>query len=207
MGNTRKIIAAVLAVFVALAISGCGSKKLAVAASFPDVGEVATRNIGDTLLIQGYLTTVPSLIISEKQQLGDFQIRAGTYPMTSDNKEGKYFEAAFGKDGPEEVQLRAADGKFCIEKACTDLAHSMGRVAISADEKSFQQSLLYNGKIGNKVTLSYREFVNGTARPAFTNEVSYDLNDSNIIGYKGARLEVIRATNTDITFKVLSVFN
>ena len=41
----------------------------------------------------------------------------------------------------------------------------------------------------------------------FTNEVSYDLGESKVIGYKGARLEVISATNTNITFKVVSDFD
>ena len=45
------------------------------------------------------------------------------------------------------------------------------------------------------------------ARPAFANSVEYDLNDSKIIGYKGARLEVISADNQSIKYKVLQNFN
>mgnify|MGYP001043013533 CR=1 FL=1 len=53
----------------------------------------------------------------------------------------------------------------------------------------------------------YREYINDMARPAFNQELQYDLNESNIIGFKGLRIEVILATNTKIEYKVLSSFN
>jgi hypothetical protein len=37
--------------------------------------------------------------------------------------------------------------------------------------------------------------------------VEYDLSESKIIGYAGARLEVIKATNTGIEYKVIKNFN
>jgi hypothetical protein len=33
------------------------------------------------------------------------------------------------------------------------------------------------------------------ARPAFNNDVEYDLSESKLIGYKGAQFEVIEASN------------
>lgn len=74
------------------------------------------------------------------------------------------------------------------------------------EKNQFQQELLYNGKIGNRVALGYREFSGDLARPAFSNEVSYDLSESTTLGYKGARIEVIKATNTEITYKLVSGF-
>jgi hypothetical protein len=59
---------------------------------------------------------------------------------------------------------------------------------------------------GNRIKFAYREFNNNVARPAFSNEVEYDLTVSREIGYKGARLEVINSSNTDITYKVLQGF-
>ena len=72
---------------------------------------------------------------------------------------------------------------------------------------SFQQTLIYSGKSDTKIFVGYREFSNNIARPAFNNNVSYDLSESNIIGYKGAKVEVIKATNQFIEYKVLSNFN
>lgn len=75
-----------------------------------------------------------------------------------------------------------------------------------ASANHFQQTLIYSGKIGNRITIGYRESSGSMARPAFSNDVSYDLSESRIVGYKGARLEVIDATNTEITYKVLNGF-
>lgn len=71
----------------------------------------------------------------------------------------------------------------------------------------FQQTLIYSGRVGDKIRISYREFANSLARDAFTNEAEYDLSASNIIAYKGARLEVIEADNEKIRFRVISNFN
>jgi hypothetical protein len=51
----------------------------------------------------------------------------------------------------------------------------------------------------------YREFKNSFARPAFTQELKYDLSQDRVIGYQGARFEVLNAGNTEITYKVLSL--
>lgn len=42
-------------------------------------------------------------------------------------------------------------------------------------------------------------------RPAFTQDIEYELNKNNttIIGFKGLRIEVIKATNLDITYKII----
>jgi len=61
--------------------------------------------------------------------------------------------------------------------------------------------------VGNKLKISYREFNNNMARAAFNTDVEYDLSESAIIGYAGARIEVIDATNTDIKYKIIKNFN
>jgi len=70
----------------------------------------------------------------------------------------------------------------------------------------FKQEFIYNGKVGNGIKFVYREFADDFARPAFTQELQYDLSESKIIGFRGLRLEVLKATNTDIDFKVISYF-
>ena len=40
------------------------------------------------------------------------------------------------------------------------------------------------------------------ARPAFSQELRYDLKDGDEIGYKGARFKVIKANNVSIKYKV-----
>ncbi len=76
----------------------------------------------------------------------------------------------------------------------------------SVDENEFQQTLIYNGMVGKKINVAYREFSNKMARAAFSNDVEYDLSQSKIIGYKGAKIEVLNATNENITYRVISNF-
>jgi len=71
----------------------------------------------------------------------------------------------------------------------------------------FTQEFIYSGKIGTTIKFLYREYTNDLARPAFTQELQYDLNESKIIGCKGLRIEVIKATNLDLEYKVINYFH
>lgn len=70
-------------------------------------------------------------------------------------------------------------------------------------EENFRRELIYTGISKNVITIIYREFKNDMARPAFTQELKYDLSEGRDIGYKGARFQIIGATNTGITYRVL----
>lgn len=72
---------------------------------------------------------------------------------------------------------------------------------------SFRQQLIYNGRVDNNVRFIYREFSNDMARGSFTQEIQYDFSESKTIGFKGVRIEIINASNTQIEYKVQSHFN
>jgi hypothetical protein len=76
----------------------------------------------------------------------------------------------------------------------------------AVDRPSFTQELIYNGRIGANVRFLYREFSNDHIRGPFSQEVQYDMSDGQTIGFKGARIEIIEATNTFIEYKLLSNF-
>jgi hypothetical protein len=66
----------------------------------------------------------------------------------------------------------------------------------------FRRELVYSGVSGSAVRLTYREFSDGVARPAFTEDLSYDLSAGKEIGYKGARLRILKADNTGIRYEL-----
>ena len=68
------------------------------------------------------------------------------------------------------------------------------------------QEFVYNGRVGDAVKFIYREYKNNYARPAFSQEVQYDLSQSDEIGFQNLRMKVINATNTSITYIVLRNF-
>ena len=73
--------------------------------------------------------------------------------------------------------------------------------------KCLKQEFIYNGISNNSTKFIYREYINNLARPAFNQEIQYDLNESKTIGFKGLRIEILNATNSNIKYKILSDFN
>jgi hypothetical protein len=80
---------------------------------------------------------------------------------------------------------------------------------VNYNEDSFKYQALYQGKVGNKIKISFREFKDDMARPAFTQDIEYELegNKPTTIGFKGLRIEVIKATNLNITYSVIKDYN
>ena len=72
---------------------------------------------------------------------------------------------------------------------------------------SYRRELIYSGISQGTVTLSYREFLHDMARPAFTQELRYDLKEGNEIGFKGSRFKVLNANNLGIRFAVIKPLN
>lgn len=113
---------------------------------------------------------------------------------------------------PAKLLLVSKSNQLCVvsvsnSKYCEDTANFKIKEVTTENKNSFQQTLIYNGKIGNKINIGYREFSGDFARPAFTNNVEYDLSESKQIVYKGALIDVINASNQSITYKVIKNFN
>ena len=73
-----------------------------------------------------------------------------------------------------------------------------------ATDDSFKEELIYTGRSGNTIHISYREYKKDFARPAFYHELTYDLGQSDIIYFRDYRIRVLNATNAYIRFLVLS---
>ncbi len=67
-----------------------------------------------------------------------------------------------------------------------------------------RKELLYSGRTGNTIEVSYREFRGGLAAPAFFQSVKYDLSQSSVIRFQRFVIEVVKADNQSITYKVIS---
>jgi len=78
--------------------------------------------------------------------------------------------------------------------------------AAVVNEPSIKQEFIYNGRSGDTLKFLYREFSNDSLRTPFSQEAQYDLKDSPMIGFKGVRIEVLKATNTTLTYRVLTNF-
>lgn len=67
---------------------------------------------------------------------------------------------------------------------------------------NFHVEVLYQGISKGEIKISYREFMNDMARPAFNQDLSYELNPKGetAIGFKGMRLRVLKADSQSIEY-------
>ena len=70
-------------------------------------------------------------------------------------------------------------------------------------DDSFREELVYRGRSGDIIRLSYREFRRDITRPDFSQELTYDLSSSDIIFFKRYRIRVLDANTEYIRFIVL----
>ncbi len=73
---------------------------------------------------------------------------------------------------------------------------------VSADY--VRKELIYGGVSGTTIEISYREYRGGFAAPAFFQSLKYDLKDSKIITFQNFRFDVLGATNSGMTARLLS---
>jgi hypothetical protein len=222
-----------IGVFIALAISvvfsltGCAVPKnnyqnRSESVSEPPIGSISTSQVGDVLLRQGKFTEHAAIYVPTRiSPVWAYTLYPGTYLKQGNDDIGEYFYPG----GPDAGRIEKAaiadpwisvlvkkDRSLCIVtafnvSACGAPGGYEHRSVPVQTQDSFQQTLIYNGKVGNKLNIAYREFSANHARPAFNNSVEYDLTESNIVGYKGAQIEVIEATNRHIKYKVIRNFN
>jgi len=189
--------------------------------SRPNIGEVVTVGVGEQMLYQGNASEDDVLDIANPIKVNLYSLPAGQYAKTGSNEKGNYFSpitktgALVGKSffaDPVQVLMVSKENKLCVvtvfnASSCSKDAEFKVKKVTSLRDNTFQQTLIYSGKIGNKINVGYREFSGNLARPAFNNDVEYDLSESRQIGYKGALLEILDANNQSIKYKVLRNFN
>ena len=195
------------------------------AISEPPLDSINTISVGDIMLRQGEYTEHEALMVSQTISAGVYSIQPGSYLKTGEKdgieyyypggpKPGKVEKPAFADQWSSVILKKSDQIRICVLTVfgtaittCNN-SRSFKKTTVSDNQTdSFQQTLIYSGKVGNKINIAYREFSNNIARPAFNNNVEYDLSESKTIAYKGSQLEILEATNQSIKFKVIKNFN
>jgi hypothetical protein len=198
---------------------------------YPSVGEVRTVEVGESLVGKDKQTTIPAIDIEQAiehptENIGTkftITILPGRYVESGKDAFGKYYEAKAGKFLANGVALASkfkagvyvsdSDSKntefYAVSEGGNPLSYPKNAIPFTKsihqtrDELSFKKELVYTGISQNVVTILYREFKDDMARPAFSQDLKYDLSESKIVGYRGARFEIIKATNQGLTYKTL----
>ncbi|MFA6628829.1 MAG: hypothetical protein WCS55_03585 [Sulfuricurvum sp.] len=80
-------------------------------------------------------------------------------------------------------------------------------VLLNVSTKGLKKELLYNGSYKGELKIQYREYLNDFARPAFYQDVSYELHaGDNEVYIKGVNLLFFGNEKNQIHYKVLSGF-
>ncbi|MHA1280469.1 MAG: hypothetical protein ACTSQ8_25160 [Candidatus Helarchaeota archaeon] len=212
----------IVTLLLLLAITGCttvrynGTDIFVKQVDYPEVGKVITVYVGDHLIQKGTISEEDVLIVHKTIDGVAYDIPAKKYPQIGFDEKQDFYSAVGVVKGAlfDPVQALALGKKensaLCVitvfgGRACYQGVYERKK-QLSERGNSFQQTLIYNGRVGNKINIGYREFSNNTARPAFNNNVEYDLSSSTTIGYKGALIEVIKADNSSITYKLIRNF-
>lgn len=197
----------------------------------PEINKVLTAEIGESLIAEGIKYTEPALEVTAPfntytSNAGrDFgmSVSPGKFTIKGTDADGKFYQSVtseiqinstparnlnFGvyvtNNEPKraEVYLLADDGRP-LNYPASDLKYKE-YIDLSTTSTAFRKELVYTGVSKNVISIVYREFSDNIARPAFTQELKYDLGEGKVFGFKGARFEVIKATNTGLTYKAVS---
>lgn len=208
-------------------LSGCtslmnnGGGVETVAIDYPSIGIENTVYVGDEMLAKGSKTTVDAIDLKKITSvglLGSYTFYPGIY-MQVGHDGNKIFYSPKDLNMVKKSILADPYGGMYVDHrtkeicgvsvfggtVCSNAEYDVVKYT-STEMLSFQQTLLYSGRVGSKINIGYREFSNNKARAAFSNDVEYDLNESNVIGYKGSLLEILNATNQSVTYKVIRNF-
>lgn len=215
--------------FIMTALTGCAVPKYnyaprSVDISEPPIGSISIVRIGDTMLRQGKYREHDAIYLRAAREISfAYTLHAGYYLKDGEDESAEFYSPSRGENGGRIEKALMADpwksvmAKKSTPELCVVTVFNATSCNIVQDlertkrpvlaEDTFQQTLIYSGRVGNKINIGYREYSNSLARPAFNNNVEYDLNDSKVIAYKGAEMEVLEATNQHIKFRLIRNFN
>lgn len=220
-----------VAVISTLFVTGCATPSYeytpnVMNISRPPLGSVSTIGVGEQMLEQGQFIERAALQLDREIKIGALGAytftpghfvkvggtgSTGFYNVSSNRGSGRV-EKSILADPFQVIEYNKDTRQICGVtvfnlKSCVNVPDARLITVNAVDDRAFQQTLIYSGRVGNKINIGYREFSGDVARPAFNNDVEYDLSESKFIGYRGAELEVIEATNRSITYRVIRNFN
>lgn len=196
----------------------------------PKIGEVSKREVGESLLRKGVATTTSNATVTLLEEasssidlghrlyaasgtsrplqfgsvnklkmiclstggVGSVATGAATGCLVDTKSDGQFDQSMFA--GRDRYFPLAAPARYKVEKLKNTIENA-------AD---FHVEVLFQGVSKGEVKISYREFKGGIARPAFTQDVSYEIEKDGtaMIAFKGMRIKVLKANGQEITYVV-----
>jgi len=221
----KKALLALSAVFILAGCTTTPSRRIEpeiIDISDPKIGVETTRTIGETLVSEG--SRIEAYGLEMLSPALDGCVSKGLYRQTESSAEFDRFDpitstgAAMKTVNNSECFLAYSKRLKSLQRAVYNdfgMIYYLGDIPqanyqykkFTVDNKSsFQKTLIFTGKDKDILRFTYREFADDYARPAFSVDVVYDLSESKIVQYQKLKMEVLNATSTQITYKLISNF-
>ena len=200
---------------IGLIFIGCGKRAMPSTIYKPNFNTVVVAEVGDNLFtkISAYFKHKKYVrLVNEEDnlkynirdighafdKLGDTEcaLYNGINSLLDYNCDGYFTHTRYDNPLEKPVKYKVFDAPISTARLTQD---------------SFMYDVLYQGKIGNKLKITFRQFFRSNKgafiiRDSFTQTIQYELDSQGeaMIGFKGLRIKVLKATNSEITYKVLS---
>ena len=194
----------------------------------PEIGVTSKASLGQNMISQAYGWLVDCITPKETKtivirglQLVEAEIKSNiricgeagggnsfvpTYKLTSNDtintRYGNVLVEVKNEDETSELCMAYNLG-VCVTYAESKLERSK---AFKTKADSLQQSITYMGRDGGILKFLYVESKNDIQRPEFNRDFLVDLTETPILSVKGAQVEIIEATDTDIKYRVIKYF-
>ncbi len=183
------------------------------------LNETRSANVGEAMIKVGHnlkeeMYFAPLVDISERLGKEEFYVPIEPpYEGIYDQKDGSYFIIL---DRHELFSVKVtAKGNVVSKQKYFDfdekLFEPQPRYFGIVNSKLYE--LAYSGRLGDHIIITYKEFYVemddvkreiDQIRPGFSEQITYDLSESDEIVYRDFRIKVVEATNEQITFELLS---
>lgn len=194
----------------------------------PTIGQIGEAPVGGVLFSQfrywskvGFRVddslSMPFMLGRISMSPGDFLIRAqsqGKDVLCTEKRAyidpltGPHVSVCFEDVGDGKLyKASATPGMVTMSKDLTSPIRYSRSELITPRSDSFKYEILYQGISGKVLRLAYREYINDLARPAYFQDVSYDVESFPMsITFRTVRIEVLSANNNGVQYRVLSGF-
>lgn len=196
----------------------------------PPPGEAVAVGLGDVVLEREESTRHEGILLENEISwfdlwgLRSFTLRPGPLKAREADQDFTYYysdglisrEAVAGVGYPASggICVRKSDATyirvFTAKGSCSvvpDQRPQIRSLSIAAPgAENYRQELIYRGKSGSTLDFVYRELRDDQPLPTLALDFHIDLADGPAFSLRGARIEVIEATNTKLIYRVLSSF-
>ena len=184
---------------------------------FPKQNTETTVYMGEEMLIQGTVAEQQALHNKDLIDGACYDIPQGFYIKTGYDNKKEYFSYVGSNaqvdrsglcDPISGLYVPIGKKEICVITifggiSCYDGNFEIKNIKIASADH-IQKSLIFSGKDGDIAKFMYVE-KSGT-QTGLTHNVTYNLKDTNIIGYRGARIKILNCTNESISYIVMQNF-